>query len=254
MLQLFDTHAHLADPIFASDRGEVIERAEKAGVVSIVCVAETLGDARRALQLAEKYPQLYPCAGLFPDVLQMQQAEELLKFIRLHRGKLAAIGEVGLDRWVVKNESDRELQSRIFSRFIQAAVEFDLPLNVHSRSAGRQVIEALVEGGARKVQLHAFDGKASTAQPAVEAGYFFSIPPSIVRSRQKQKLVRSLPLSSLLLESDSPVLGPEPGRRNEPASVAVSLEAVAEIKGLDKERVAAEIAENTRMLYPFVGR
>ena len=85
--------------------------------------------------------------------------------------------------------------------------------------------------------------------PAVEAGYFFSVPPSIVRSRQKQKLVARLPLSCLLLETDSPVLGPERDGRNEPANVRISLDQIAEIKGLDSDEVAAAVTENTRRLY-----
>jgi len=95
----------------------------------------------------------------------------------------------------------------------------------------------LLEHNAKKVQLHAFDGKASTALPAVEAGFFFSIPPSIVRSRQKQKLVKQLPLSCLLVETDSPVLGPSPDERNEPANAVVSLNAIAEIKDISKNTV-----------------
>ncbi|MCK5008743.1 MAG: TatD family hydrolase, partial [Spirochaetales bacterium] len=129
-----------------------------------------------------------------------------------HRDRLAGIGEVGLDRWIVKEEADRSVQETIFRRYIDLAIELDVPLNVHSRSSGRQAIATLLDRGALRVQLHAFDGKASTAGPAVEAGYFFSVPPSILRSRQKQKLVRALPLGSLLLESDSPVLGPDPQR------------------------------------------
>ena len=84
---------------------------------------------------------------------------------------------------VVKGEEDREVQRDIFGQFADLARELDLPLNVHSRSAGRHAVSLLLERGARRVQLHAFDGKLSSALPAVEAGYFFSVPPSVVRSR-----------------------------------------------------------------------
>jgi TatD DNase family protein len=104
-------------------------------------------------------------------------------------------------------------QRRLCLRFVDLALELDLPLNVHSRSAGRQTIAALLERGARRVQMHAFDGKTTTTRSAVDAGFYFSIPPSIVRSRQKQKLVHHLPLGCLLVESDSPVLGPRAGER-----------------------------------------
>jgi TatD DNase family protein len=83
----------------------------------------------------------------------------------------------------------------------------------------------------------------------VEAGYFFSIPPSVVRSRQKQKLVRQLPLACLLAESDSPVLGPEPGQRNEPANIALVIRAIAAIKAITEEAARKAIAQNTRQLY-----
>ena len=97
--------------------------------------------------------------------------------------------------------------------------------------------------------MHAFDGKASTARPAVEAGFYFSVPPSIVRSRQKQKLISHLPLDRLLAESDSPVLGPEAGTRNEPANAALALKAIARIKGMAQQQVADALADNTARLY-----
>ncbi|MCG6909724.1 MAG: TatD family hydrolase [Deltaproteobacteria bacterium] len=96
-------------------------------------------------------------------------------------------------------DGEKETQQSIFTTFIRLSKEVDLPLNVHSRSAGRKVVELLMAEGVTRVQLHAFDAKASAAKPAVEAGYFFSIPPSVVRSRQKQKLVKALPLETLLL-------------------------------------------------------
>lgn len=247
---LFDTHAHLCDPAFDGDRGEVLERARDAGVESIIAVGETLQDARANLALAHDYPWIIrPAAGLFPTILDLDQAESLAQWIRRHVEDLIAIGEVGLDHWKVEEPEDREIQRQVFERFVELAVELDLPLNVHSRSAGAPAIELLLQCGARRVQLHAFDGRAAKAQPAIEAGFFFSVPPSVVRSRQKQKLVRQVPLQNLLLETDSPVLGREPGERNEPANLGVSLQAVAELKGVHREAVVEAVRDNSLRLY-----
>jgi TatD DNase family protein len=246
---LMDTHTHLCDDSFDRDRGEVIDRAGSAGVSFIIAVGETLKDGKKNLQLAENYPQILPGAGLYPTHLDLSAAMNLKALIEKERERLACIGEVGLDYWVIKDEEEREMQREIFSLFIELGKALDLPLNVHARSAGRHAIDILLKKGAAKVQLHAFDGKAATAQPAVEAGYFFSIPPSIVHSRQKQKLVKNLPLSCLLLETDSPVLGPTPGERNEPANTLIPLHAIAEIKGLSRDAVREAVIENTRRLY-----
>ena len=248
-MELVDTHAHLGDPVFDPDRAEVLDRARAAGIAAVVTVGETLADARRNLKLAAEHPEIRPTAGLYPTHLDVEQASELESFVRKNRDRLVAIGEVGLDYWKVKDEPDLEIQREIFGRFVDLSMEVDLPVNVHSRSAGRHAIALLLERGAARVQMHAFDGKPSSAMPAVEAGYFFSVPPSIVRSRQKQKLVARLPLSCLLLETDSPVLGAVREERNEPANVRISLEQIAEIKGLPVEEVAAAVTQNTRRLY-----
>ncbi|MBI5579367.1 MAG: TatD family hydrolase [Deltaproteobacteria bacterium] len=249
LLSLVDTHAHLCSPEFDHDLGAVLARARAAGVGAVIAVGETLADAERNLGLAEKLPMIKPAAGLYPAFLDCNQAEKMHTFIRSHRTRLAAIGEVGLDHWVVKEEKDRDVQREIFTGFIRLSKDLDLPLNVHSRSAGRQAVACLLESGATRVQLHAFDGKASAALPAVEAGYFFSIPPSVVRSRQKQKLVKHLPLACLLVETDSPVLGAEPAVRNEPANLPLAVKAIAGIKGIPAQQVAEAVAANTVRLY-----
>lgn len=247
---LTDCHAHLCDRSFAGDLGEVLARASDAGVEAVVAVGETRADAERNLELAQRYPGVVrPTAGVYPTHLDLAEAERVADLIRRERSRLAAIGEVGLDRWKVREESDLALQREIFALFIDLSIELDLPLNVHSRSAGHYAIDLLRDRGAKRVQLHAFDGRAARADPAVEAGYFFSVPPSVVRSPQKQKLVRRLPLSCLLLETDSPVLGPERDQRNEPANALVSLRAIAEIKGVPESDIAAAMKANTARLY-----
>ena len=248
-MPLCDTHAHICSDVFDTDRDVVLQRALKSGVSTIIAMGEDMGDAEKNLLLAAQHSMIRPAAGLYPTHLNLDLAEQMLCFIRLHRSRLAAIGEVGLDYWAVKEEAEREIQREIFRKFIELSKELGCPLNVHSRSAGRHAVRILLEAGAVKVQLHAFDGKASSALPAVEAGFFFSIPPSVVRSEQKQKLVKSIPLSCLLVESDSPVLGPLPQERNEPANTLVALNAIAELKGIAVAETGAAIAENTRRLY-----
>ena len=247
--KIVDTHTHICDSAFDADRDAVLEKAVEAGVCAIIALGEDLEDARRNIELAEGYPMIHPAAGLYPTILDLDQAEQMHSFIRSERSKLVAIGEVGLDFWVVKEAPQKELQQEIFKGFISLSGELDLPLNIHSRSAGRHAVAMLLENGATRVQIHAFDGKASAAMPAVEAGFFFSIPPSVVRSRQKQKLVKHLPLSCLLVETDSPVLGPEPKKRNEPANATVSIQAIAELKNVSESEVIESVAENTHRLY-----
>ena len=247
--QLVDVHAHICDPDFDEDRTDVLTRARNAGVGAIVAVGENLGDARKNVELAKAYPMLKAAAGLYPTVLDLDQVDEMVAFIRLNRSHLVAIGEVGLDYWVVKEKSQKEVQREILKRFVKLSNALDLPLNIHSRSAGRHAIALLLENSATRVQMHAFDGKAGAALPAVEAGYFFSIPPSVIRSRQKQELVKRLPLACLLVETDSPVLGPIPAIRNEPANLSISIQTIAQIKKVPVEAVMEAVSENTRRLY-----
>ena len=140
---IVDTHAHICDPIFEPDRAEVLERAAAAGVAAVVTVGEDIADARINIDLAAQHPLLRPAAGLYPTHLDSAKAEEMHAFIRKERSRLVAIGEVGLDFWAVKEEPGKELQKEIFRGFISLANELNLPLNVHSRSAGRKAIELL---------------------------------------------------------------------------------------------------------------
>ncbi|MGD9138503.1 MAG: TatD family hydrolase [Desulfobacterales bacterium] len=249
MQQIIDTHAHICDPVFDEDRRQVLERADATGVAAIIAVGENLADARKNIALSENHSILRPAAGLYPTILDMDEAEKMHDFIRKMRTRLVAVGEVGLDFWVVKEASAKALQKKIFKSFISLAKELDLPLNVHSRSAGRHAVALLLDSNATKVQMHAFDGKASAALPALEAGYFFSIPPSVIRSRQKQKLVKKIPLSQILVETDSPVLGPDPNCRNEPANISTSIRAISELKNISLDDVVAAVLSNTQRLY-----
>ncbi|XP_022094685.1 putative deoxyribonuclease TATDN3 isoform X2 [Acanthaster planci] len=260
-----DAHCHLASQEFTEDIGDVIDRAKQAGVRAALVVAEHQGEFSRILQLSQQYAGfIMPCLGVHPvqgDPTKEQRGvrhsdlEGALEFIEAHSDELVAIGEVGLDFTprFVKTDKEKQEQREVLIRQVELAKRLHLPLNVHSRSAGRPTIRLLKEQGAENVLLHAFDGKPSNAMLGVENGYYFSIPPSIVRSEQ-QKLVNQLPLDRILLETDSPALAAEKQTRNEPKNISVSCDYIAKVKGVSAEEVRRITAENALRLFPKLHR
>ncbi|XP_033000695.1 putative deoxyribonuclease TATDN3 isoform X7 [Lacerta agilis] len=236
-----DCHCHLAAPEFREDIESVLEEAKKCKVLALVVVAEYTEDFEKIIQLSERYPGfVFPCLGIHPVQSSPTGNDRSVTL------------KVGLDftpRFASTDEQ-KEGQRQVLIKQIQLAKQLNLPLNVHSRSAGRPTINLLKEQGAERVLLHAFDGKPSVAMEGVKAGYFFSIPPSIIRSEQKQKLVKQLPLENLCLETDSPVLGPEKQVRNEPKNVFIAAEYIAKIKGISVEEVIGITTQNAQKLFP----
>ncbi|XP_062827988.1 putative deoxyribonuclease TATDN3 isoform X4 [Anolis carolinensis] len=246
-----DCHCHLAAPEF-----------EGSKLLALVAVAEHSGDFEKIIHLSERYSGfVFGCLGIHPiqssptgqeRSVTLQDLDEALPLIELYKDHLLAIGEVGLDFTprIASTEEQKEGQRQVLIKQIQLAKQLDLPLNVHSRSAGRPTINLLKEQGAERVLLHAFDGKPSVAIAGVQAGYFFSIPPSIIRSEQKQKLVKQLPLESICLETDSPALGPEKQVRNEPKNIFIAAEYIAKIKGISVEDVLHKTTQNALKVFP----
>jgi|TARA_Y100000310_G_scaffold344245_1_gene455962 TatD DNase family protein len=248
-MEIIDVHSHVNSEQFDKDRITVVQHSLDNGLVAILDSGENLKENEKAIELALKFPVLKPCAGFSPKNLKKTDAKLMQDYIRANAEKFIAIGEVGLDYWCVKEEADRKKQREIFESFIELAKELDKPIVVHSRSAGKYAIDLLKKHGATRVCMHAFDGSAQNAMIGTEAGFFFSIPPSIVRSEQKQKMVMKLPIENLLLESDAPSLGPDKGKRNEPKNILTALKEVARIKELTKAEVAEQANENARKLF-----
>lgn len=255
---MIDCHTHLVSEEFDADREQVLQRALAAGLERIVVVGQDLTENRRVLELCAAHPEvLWPCLGLHPDRFRDDDEppdeahiEAVCALAREHATALRGIGEVGLDHWQARTPERRALQRETLERMVALALELELPLNVHCRSAGRQTLEALAAAGAERVLMHAYDGKVGHAMKAAdERGWVFSIPPSVVRSTQKQKLVRRLPLEALALETDSPVLGPSRDERNEPANIIVSLETIAELKRTSQEAVREVTTANALRVF-----
>ncbi|KAI4884597.1 hypothetical protein NFI96_034556 [Prochilodus magdalenae] len=257
-----DCHCHISAGDFDDDIDDVIVQAKKVGVLALLAVAEHAGEFEKIVQLSQRFPGfVMACLGVHPvqgqDPAQprgalLEDLDAALPLIEKYKEHIVAIGEVGLDFTprVVSNDAGKESQRQVLIRQAEIAKQLNLPLNVHSRSAGRPTIHLLKELGVENALLHAFDGKPSVAMEGVRAGYFFSIPPSIVRSEQKQKLVKQLPLENMCLETDSPALGPEKQVRNEPRNITVSAEYIAKTKGIPVEKVMEVTTLNALRLFP----
>ncbi|CAG8440545.1 11930_t:CDS:2 [Diversispora eburnea] len=263
---VIDVHAHLYPSSFPNKQiDQILIRAQNVNVTSVVAVSETLEDAKSIFALKndlsipfELREMIEPCAGLHPvtpqgakSVVKLDQVNGILEFIKEKSSELVGIGEVGMDftPHVLNNAIDahpelkltkedlKSIQRDIFIRQIALSLQLDLPLNVHSRSAGHYVLDCLRDYGARKVVMHAFNGQIKYAKRGVEMGFYFSIPPEVIYLPQKQKLVEAIPLSNILLETDAPALGPENGVDNEPDSIIFSIKEIARIKQIQIEEV-----------------
>lgn len=243
---MIDVHCHIHDEVFDGDRDEVINRAKERGVKHIIVSAIKPEEVPKALSIVNNFKQYMSLTiGHDPVVVSDRVFEEQLKNIKKYLDVIVGIGEVGLDYYFVRDHSERDKQRRIFTLWINIAKELNLPLIIHSRSAGKYAVKIILEQKYFNVVMHAYDGSVGWAIEAAKHGVYFSIPPSIVFSIQKQKLVRKLPLENLLLETDSPVLSPTKGKRNEPANIVYSAMKIAEVKNISLNKVIDITIENT---------
>mmetsp|Transcript_10840 Transcript_10840/g.14088 ORF Transcript_10840/g.14088 Transcript_10840/m.14088 type:complete len:281 (-) Transcript_10840:55-897(-) len=261
---MIDCHSHLTDNVFDDNIENILNEAHHAGISDVICVSTSMDDIQAVMKICSQSAEstsnnnIHCGLGIHPEYADIAQTSEAMEYIQQNSANVVCVGEVGLDfrpHIIGKSgtpgcEEAKEIQREVFRIQIQKAIELDLPLNVHSCAAGHHAIALLQELGATKVVMHAFDGKAHYAEAASQqSGFYFSVPPCVVRSPQLQKMVRRLPLDSLLLESDSPALPPVQGDINTPANIVVSCEQIAALKNIPIEEVATITYQNSLRLF-----
>ena len=253
-MTFIDSHVHLADPAFDEDRDDVVERARTAGAAALVCIGESLEAARRAGDLAARYPRLcYHTAGIHPHDAAGFDADRDLRGIRaeLSRGAVA-VGECGLDYHY--DHSPREHQRAAFDAQLAVAREHARPVVVHTREAEEDTRAMVASAGRMGVSgvLHCFTGTQKLARTALDAGWYVSFSGIVTfRKWTDDELVRLVPADRLLVESDAPYLAPVPhrGRRNEPSFVPRTIERMAAMRGVTAEVLAADTTANAQRLF-----
>ncbi|MEW9572663.1 TatD family hydrolase [Rhodanobacter sp. Si-c] len=250
---LADSHVHLDDRAFDADRTQVLQRARDAGIDRMVVPAVDAASWPRIRDLCAEHPRmLFPAYGLHPLYLRQHAPGDVDALLSWCNANTAvAIGEIGLDFHAA--DLDPALQRSYFTRQLALARELDLPVIVHARQALEEVILTLRHHPGVRGVVHSFSGSEEQARRLWQLGFLTGIggPVTYERAQRLRRIVASMPIEFLLLESDAP---DQPdanhrGRRNEPARVAEVLRCVAALRGEPEHDVAAATAMNTCQLF-----
>lgn len=256
-MDLIDSHAHVDFPQFAEDREAMLQRARDAGVGTLLAIGTGPGPEKldAALPYAETHDWIYTTVGIHPHEAKEVTPEHLDTLARLARHpKVIAWGEIGLDYFY--DHSPRDVQERVFRQQMELARAAGLPIVIHCRDAWDDCLKVLHEawkptglGGI----LHCFTSTLPDAERALDMGFLVSFTGNVTypKAQNIRDVARALPLANILIETDSPYLAPQAyrGKRNEPAYVAEVAKALANVRNLSPEEVAAATAENFRRFF-----
>jgi TatD DNase family protein len=269
-----DSHAHLSYPEFADDLTQVIERAHAAGVERIVSVTTDLASARRTLEIAERFPNIFIAMGLHPEKASPSTLQLLPELTRLAcNPKVVAIGETGLDFYRLPatengsaagqdKETIKQQQRNLFLAHLKLSAERHLPVVIHNRFADadtlqilRKHAEALPKDWRPWGVMHCFAGDAKLALDCVEIGMLISFTGILTfkNAATLRDVAQKVSLDHVLLETDCPYLAPVPhrGKRNEPSYIPLIAQALAQFKGVSMDEVARTTTENAHRLFRF---
>lgn len=290
MPRFFDAHTHVQFHAFAGDRREVIQRALQAGVW-LVNVGTQIDTSRGAVEIAREYPEgVYAAVGLHPihtsksfhDAKELGDGPEARGFVsrgeefnyRRYKelamdSKTVAIGECGLDYYRLEDESAKRRQKEAFLEQIRLAKETDKPLMIHCRGAFSDLIDMLYASRSllrnSPGAVHFFTGTAEDARKLLDMGFVFTFggaitfpskttrPPAGMHwfEADARQVIKILPLSAILSETDAPYVSPVPhrGKRNEPAYVVEVVRKLAELKGMALEEMAKATFDNAKRIF-----
>jgi TatD DNase family protein len=271
---LIDTHAHLDYPDFAPDFDEVLQRATEAGVTRILTIGTSIESSRRAIELAEKYPNVFAVIGVHPSYAEEAGDDVMTPLRELAKSpRVAAIGETGLDYHrlpsekvakerktqvitkALQAETDDEIESgihdgalkskqaAIFQQQLDLAVELRLNVVIHQRDAWDDTLAILREYGRQTSGVfHCFGGTREQAEEVISLGHLVSFTGIVTfkNGALVRQVATDLSLGEFMVETDCPYLAPEPhrGKRCEPGYTRLVAESIAASRGISIEELA----------------
>ncbi|HCM92350.1 MAG TPA: hydrolase TatD [Lachnospiraceae bacterium] len=251
---IFETHAHYDDDAYKSDRDRIIKLLKEEGIAPIVNVGASLTSTEDTVKLAHEYDHVFAAVGVHPSDCE-DLTEDNIRWLKglCSDPKVVAIGEIGLDYHY--DEPDKEVQKKWFERQLRLAKEVSLPIIVHSRDAAADTLEILSREEFKGIRgiIHCFSYSQELAREYVKMGYHIGIGGVVTfkNGRKLQEIAGSIPLESIVVETDCPYLAPEPyrGRRNSSAYLTYIIERIASLRNAEYEEIERATYENAAALF-----
>ena len=253
---LFDTHAHMDDRAFDTDREALLDALPEQGIALLMNPGCSLESSRNASALSLRYDYIYAAAGSHPDVADEVNEEVLEEYRALCRQnpKIRAIGEIGLDYHY--EDIPRQLQLQAFRAQMELARELKLPAIVHERDAHEDGMKVVEEFPEVTGVFHCYSGSLEMAKWLVSRGWYIGFTGVLTfkNARKALEVAAAIPLERIVLETDCPYMSPEPfrGKRNDPGKLYRMAEKLAELRGLTVEEIHRITTENGKRLYNII--
>lgn len=250
---IFDTHAHLDDHAFDTDRAALLSQLPGLGLALVMNPGCSLASSRAAAALSENYDYVYAAVGSHPDAADEVTEDVLEQYRQLARQcpKVRAIGEIGLDYHY--EDIPREVQQRAFRAQMALARELELPVIVHEREAHEDGMRIVEEFPQVTGVFHCYSGSLEMAKVLIRRGWYIGFGGVLTfkNARKAVEAASQIPLDRLVLETDCPYMSPEPfrGRRNDPGRLHLVAERLAQLRGLSAEEIENITLENGKRLY-----
>ncbi len=250
---LFDTHAHIDDRAFDTDRDSLLQSLPQEGLALVMNPGCSLASSQNVDKLTKQYPFLYGAVGSHPDAAD-EVNEAVLDTYRLlcqSNPKIKAIGEIGLDYHY--EDIPRQLQQQAFRLQLGLARELSLPVIVHDRDAHGDCLEILRDFPEVTGVFHCYSGSLEMAKLLIDKGWYIGFTGVLTfkNARKAVEVAENIPLDRLVLETDCPYMAPEPfrGKRNHPGYLYRMAERLAQIRGLSVQQIQHITLENGKRLY-----